>query len=911
MNYSPSLRLAPLAVAPGYLLHPNYILRVAGGSTNNFLYQSELQAANLLAKLADEQLYLEQQKQSVCDLLGQALPGQEDKQLSRLLLNTKRAVYNQQLEKVRFTPAMLALFNDNQQQQMAVYQARVEQFLQLQHQYESCYQHDVLQGHRYLREQFALPEVANAIMYTNGRVYTELQEYFSGKRTLKEKKVRSLLGTLASYVIRAATKTSPLSTFTSVYMGDWQPQLLEQNSGNLVSFQINTDQKTSVIKIKNSLILALFTHFLNKLNHLGADFPLTLNPSLQQQDGKLRFKTIQHFFDINAYVIGNIEKTSEIAESALLKLLLQIFAQSERQVVSVGKLQQQLLQQSGITDPEKISAYLQKLLSAQLICPQIRRYEQEDIIDDYVQILQLVPGAVSQTASEMLQQLQTVLAQYSQASLSARLELKTAAEQLIQQLDQLLDAKIPQKAFKNCFHEDSYFAADSVETQLGGLQKIQQDLALLLSVTPLYDYNSRVQSVLAQSFINEFGTDGVCDQPEQFFSKMQDELQCTGVLFFDKKMQHKLLEYVEQDPELQLLEQLNQEFVDYVVAKTDDHQVIDLDLNFISSIAARMPQRIRNRGNSHCFFGQVAHEQEQRLFVLNQSYPGHSKFFSRFFDIRQDDIGNVRNYISSLCRYGNYMELPGVFGFNANLHKQMADKEISIDIYNNNYRDSIKLDLKDLTLVYDAETHRVYFNSSEYGKMDVLHFGFIAGMYMPKLFRILSLSYSSGMLDYIISFLIAHPKYAGNKLRFIPRIVLGSVVLWRKSWFFDKKELPDTHLSEAEYFRQLQSWVQQTALPQRCFVRFTPQIFSELNNQDRSEASMNLATFNFAKVKPMYLDFSSPLLVQQLQQILHDQNFRLTIQEALPELSDTVTTEAGLNRVSELQIEVSQPGLKG
>lgn len=167
------------------------------------------------------------------------------------------------------------------------------------------------------------------------------------------------------------------------------------------------------------------------------------------------------------------------------------------------------------------------------------------------------------------------------------------------------------------------------------------------------------------------------------------------------------------------------------------------------------------------------------------------------------------------------------------------------------------------------------------------------------------------MLDYIISFLIAHPKYAGNKLRFIPRIVLGSVVLWRKSWFFDKKELPDTGLSEAEYFRQLQSWVQQTELPQRCFVRFTPQIFSELNQQDRSEASMNLATFNFAKVKPMYLDFSSPLLVQQLQQILHDQNFRLTIQEALPELSDTVTTEAGLNRVSELQIEVSQPGLKG
>lgn len=915
MNYSPSMRLASAnnsdALAPGYLLHPNYVLRVAGGSTNDFLHQSALQAAGLLAELNHIEQQLAADKQQICDLLSKAVAGQADKQLSRALINTKRAVFNQQLDKVDIGHSLLALFDAAEQDVLISYQTSVYRKLQLELAYNHSYQHDIAQCRDFLRSQFSQPDIANAIMYTNSRLYLELEQYFSGARQVKEKKVRSMLGTLASYVIRAATKTSPLSTFTSVHMGDWQTQLLSGSAADEVSFSLNSQGKKSVIKIKNSLILALFTRYLNELSNLGADFPLTLNPSLQQQDGKVRFKTIQHYFDINAYVIGNIEKTAEIAENSLLIRLIDLFKQAPQQTLNVAQLQNSFRLASGITDQTKLDTYLQKLLSAQLMCPSIRRYEQEDIITDYLAILQMIPGQTSEQASAMLTQVAALLTQYSAATIEQRITLKEQIEQLIQQLDQLLDARIPSKAYKNCFHEDSYFSAESVSANVSGLNNIKQDLSALLSITPLCDYNNRVQSVLAQAFLTQYGADGVCADPEQFFGTLQDELQCTGVLFFDRKMQHKLNEYVAQDPELQQLEQLNQTFVDYVIARLDTEQTINLEPEFVRQLANNIPERIRNRGNSHCFFGQVAHQEQQRLFVLNQSYPGHSKFFSRFFDIRQDDIGEVREYISSLCRFGNYMELPGVFGFNANLHKKMADKEISIDIYNNNYRDSIKLDLKDLTLVYDVQTHRVYFQNAEFGKMDVLHFGFIAGMYMPKLFRILSLSYSSGMLDYIISFLVNHPKYAGNKLRFIPRITLGSVVLWRRSWFFDKSELPETSLPDAEYFRQLQQWFRQAGLPQRCFARFTPKIFNDLKEQNRSEASMNLAQFNFAKVKPTYLDFENPLLVLHFQQLLQDQNFRITFQEALPELADSIATEDQLPRVAELQIELSQQGLRG
>ena len=543
------------------------------------------------------------------------------------------------------------------------------------------------------------------------------------------------------------------------------------------------------------------------------------------------------------------------------------------------------------------------------LIPAVVRAEQGDILADYIKFLALLPESTGAPLIEQLQTLKTALTEYETASIEQRVELKNTIEWVCSNLNDQLTRNIPPKVLNSCFYEDCYRLDANIQLHNAELTSITADLKKLLAITPLFDFNCQIQSILANMFIQKYGEDGVCQEATKFLSDAQDELQCTGVVFFDKHIPEKFRSIFKSDTSAQVLDDLHTQFMDHLIENIDKKKNFSVDDKVLNKICEDIPQIFKNRVQSHCFFGQLAETSQGSNFVLNQSYTGHSNFLSRFLHhSSQENLEEIKSYLKGLSRYGDYMELPGVFGFNGNLHPQIADKELLVHPYGFNYEETEKLKLEDLNLVYDKETHRIYFDSEQHGKLDLFYFGFLSPIYLPKLLKILSLSYSQGILSYVISELISRGIVNASEVTHIPRINLGKIVIWRESWLVPRAVLLDAHTSEFEFFEQANRWRIQHNFPKTAYVRFTPKVYTDSSGEERAK---NMAALDFKKIKPLYVDFTNPLLMQAFQKALTGEFTSITIQEALPSLEDN---QAFINKegyVSEFQIEISKYGVRG
>ena len=207
-----------------YVLHPNFVLRVAGSPTSHIHDMHSDMAFNKLESLIGIESWLQEKKDDVCLILETTVPKIEDKKLSRHVINTRRKLFNGNVDKEIGAEALEDFVEANDLQLLKQADNYINLRRQLRQELDQAYADD-LDVARTSTEESALdnPAIRNAILFANTRVYTKvLVEYCDGDKKLKAKKERSLLATLFSYVGRSSTKTSPLSSFTTTHMGNWQ-----------------------------------------------------------------------------------------------------------------------------------------------------------------------------------------------------------------------------------------------------------------------------------------------------------------------------------------------------------------------------------------------------------------------------------------------------------------------------------------------------------------------------------------------------------------------------------------------------------------------------------------------------------------------------------------------------------------
>jgi hypothetical protein len=300
----------------------------------------------------------------------------------------------------------------------------------------------------------------------------------------------------------------------------------------------------------------------------------------------------------------------------------------------------------------------------------------------------------------------------------------------------------------------------------------------------------------------------------------------------------------------------------------------------------------------------VADQGEDSKLILNQVFGGRSSIMSRFMEVLdEEELNDVRQYLGAGARNNNYAELSGVFGFNANRHPVLSEQELEVAPFSASRSETSKLKLSDLSLSYDKATHAVVFNDINGDALDIWYQGLLIPSLLPRMHRILSLAFTDGPSLTIIKSLIERNMINSAKPTIVPRVSLGSLVLFRRTWIMPNSYLPNASTLARDFYFAIQQWQKEFNLPDEFFVRALPLMVNEEGEPQTN--SIDWDKVNFKDMKPFYVNLKSPRFVRLMQRMLKRNEFTICISELLPKLSGYQSYVGDDAHVSELHFELT------
>ncbi|EKE87549.1 lantibiotic dehydratase [Idiomarina xiamenensis] len=886
----------------GFALHPNYLLRVCGEPANLTLSLSDGQCQRHVDDILQLEHWLEANKEDYCGYVETCIKGLDDKAASNKLLKIKRNIFNCRPISTNLLADVEHVFDADSFRQVQDIVERINRLEQCRQELEQVYQNESDAISAQLNAVWQSKNLRHALSYSNPKIFEDLEAlYQRPEKKIKRKKRRQLEAGLLRYASRSSLKTSPLSTFTPVFVGHWRTAKSSRDielSGEL----------THRMEVKASLFQAIMHSLLSDYQRIKADFPIKLNPSMQLVDGQIQLKRVVPEAGLNGRVWGTGEVDVKLNANQMIQCLFVAFQQLQQSEVLADELIAKVLTLAPKLEANVVDSYLAKLFDAQVFVVESGFYNQTELTTWAAQVLQRSSDAGAQQALAHLQQLEELLDEFPQLAAEQRLQSARRINDGIAAFADALQATPAAELQTPAFFENSYFVDDEVAVEQAFLEPFADDFKLLTELSVFFDVHQLAQTNFADFFVDRFGVDGECQDAAAFIDD------------FANRYGAGLPDFVADPSQLVKPSAITTEFKQAIATFTDylltqvfanDQQQrrveqVQLDSAQLRQLLATVPAAIRERGASHSFLGQIAQADNQPLFVLNQVFSGHSGLLSRFFEVLgSDKINNIKDYLSAVSRDGESAEISGLFGFNANKHPQLTEQELQIPPFANNREETEKLALHQLTLVYDQLTHKVFFKSPTGRLLDCFYHGFLMPLLLPNLHRILTLLNMNGVLIYVLPILRSGRFSTREDISLIPRVSVGNVVLIRKSYMVPRELLPSAELPEAEFFAALQRFIQERQLPQSGFVRVSP--FD--TNPGSTDSKLDWSKLDFKNMKPFYVDFRNPRLVQLLYIALNRNDYPIVISEPLPDVDDQHVTVQQQPHVAEFQFEITKkPG---
>lgn len=295
----------------------------------------------------------------------------------------------------------------------------------------------------------------------------------------------------------------------------------------------------------------------------------------------------------------------------------------------------------------------------------------------------------------------------------------------------------------------------------------------------------------------------------------------------------------------------------------DDNNSIDISSRELMDVrnAIRTENTRQERSLSYSAFVQVTAEQgkigENSLFVLNSPPThGYGKFFSRFLYYAPAKIlKHVINDNKLLAGDEMFCEGNDNSYFNANIHPQLTEYELSTPGAHNRLSWEKQIDISKINIKYDKGSGELYANNSITGQNILfLDLDFQDFSTRSPLFRLLYNFSVKQPPNYFIFFnwVDSYVKSEINGVKVSPRITLDQkLVIRRKSWTILNSSFPDltSAADECEVFLKIKKWQILLGLPNEFFISTIPsedQILSGIRDG----------------IKPQYINLENPILVR-------------------------------------------------
>ncbi|WP_326542867.1 lantibiotic dehydratase [Pseudorhodoferax sp.] len=877
------------------LLHPRYVLRVAGESVHALQGIETGETARALAEGERLEAELRGGAPALCAALEGAVHGCTDRDLSRAALNVKRAVFNRRPMPPGQVDALAGLVDEATLAGLRRFERLARELAGHGERVRQAYASEIEATFARMAALWQLPRLRDAISYANPELFADFEALTRGDgKSISPKVRRKLQDTFVQYLSRCSAKTSPLSTFTVLHVGRWDGSAAA--GGWDLDYAPGLDRR---LALNGAVMRQILAPLLGSYALSSSLFALALNPSLVFEGGRARFRTVTEGNTSSGKFYGTGEAVAEINGNAAIACLHQVFARRDFEPIREPDLVAAMCTLAPKLQPAVVRELLRKLYDLRLLLPDTQPWEQADPLAWTEQLLGELPGDAGLQARTHLRAVRQALDDFRAAAPPRRAELVGTVRTEVQGLRAALHAPEHETIGATTFFENCYLQAPdgSLGTQV--LQPFADDLGLLMALSPVVGFTQQARCDMADFFLAEFGADGVCEQPLDFIRRF-DQVYALGSLTHAPDPQRRAPPTAVSEAFASARRQFNELITSRLTQAGD----VQLDRDALHAVVEALPEPVRQRGGSQCYVAQVARRDGRTLLVLNQVFGGRGALMSRFMEVLQPaELQEVRDYLLNSSEGALFAELPGVFGFNANHHPRMADHELVVPPFAANWEDTRKFEIDKLRLVYDAREHMVRFKTEDGRDIDVWYQGFLMPMLLPRIQRVLAIAYTEGINNFTINPMMKMGLVQSGEVTCVPRVSLGDVVLARRTWIIPAARQPDAGLSAEDFFVAVQAWRHALGLPAQVFLRGMP--LPEPGADAGAGLNQRWNAVDFKDLKPFHVRFDSPRLVRLMQRTLKRNSFALVATEVLPALDDQHVSVQGQPHVAELQFELS------
>lgn len=332
----------------------------------------------------------------------------------------------------------------------------------------------------------------------------------------------------------------------------------------------------------------------------------------------------------------------------------------------------------------------------------------------------------------------------------------------------------------------------------------------------------------------------------------------------------------------------------------DSEKTVGICLRDLEAAEQTLPKKtedVQRDGSYGCFVQLFVDRnpdgKETLKGVLNASFPGFGKMFSRFLHIFDPAVTeDMREWNRSLLNENRlFLEDSDASFFNANLHPPLLPNEILMPNSQNSLPPEQQVPITELKVKVDETGDRLQLLHQPTDKrVYVFDLGFQGHRGRSQLFQLLE---KFTMAEYLYAQPILNAvnnlrSPAGNagtaekkgpKIGMIPRVVYEDrIVLQRKSWFVPEELLPLREPGETDWawFYRVNEWRMQQGMPDDVFI------FVVDRYTGSSQASKSKKRVSPDDYKPQYISFKNPFLINILEKAMNRVPGTLKIVEMMP-----------------------------
>ncbi len=938
-------------------LFPYFLLRISGISFPESM-KARYHFIESMASIIDRKNI---EKEHLSEALLQYARQQSSEKLKRLLFNVRRDLYNEKnlskailIQLSGHLPGFLREQLDNYLSTIA-YQGELTEKGRVE--YETLLQE--------LRQDFK--QLVGNTIFTKGLVLSSGSMLRASKKYLEKEDLnksdkRTEIG-LLQYLTRVYAKTSPYSTFTNLSVADFkdEPQLVS------IAPQKYTNEIKGHVRINNFLFKSL-KDLLSEYREFYLELPVRPNPTINVLDDGIHYLTnhnnVEAFqcvgqSDMVDHVIGLARKNREGIkfQSLLIELADNVNAESDQieafvnELLAVGLLEFNW-QISG-TDPDWDVALVELIQPMLDVVPLSR--ELCDMLIHVRTLSNLFEDAGVNKRILLLDQAYSLfkgvfMQIHEKAGLPAderktleelRAEAKASAEKDIDRPDGEKEKSDDEKEKQDVvfehkrntyfhfrpeqmFYEDTVrdvmvtFDKQEMQLQLSLLQKLYHQTEILLSgqselakMSEFFKKNFNGELPLLTFYEAYFRK---VKMPEEEARRKKKQTQS------EEEESKEIKKYIASDSKE---EGLRKKWRELLSSKIDDlYDTVDgevrldpLCLDEINKELGYEPDL--DIKDSFGSFIQPYVEKDvlgkpSLKLVLNGSFGGYGKLFSRFLHILKADVNeSLKEFNSSLENEEEiFLESCDSSYFNANIHPPIMEHQIWAPGSHNSLPPEKQLAVTDFIIRLNKKEEIELIHRPSKRKAFVFDLGFQAINGRSRLYQLL-VSFSKQRNYYLYPLNAAINEFILNrnqakdggklqtgKINVYPRVVFAErLIIQRKRWSIPKDLVPvkKPHETDYDYFMRINLWRKKWEIPNEVFVKVNP--------HGRNIQELNLAQEELRKVgrddyKPQYIHFDNPLLIRLFERLTRRIPSLMSIEEMLPN-SDQLLSIEGKSYVTE------------